>query len=157
MSQAQIVTGDLLAQPVAAIVNAWNRNLLPWWLLRPHGVAGAIRRHAGLAPFRTLARHGPLELGAAVLTEAGTLPYRGIIHVAAITPWGRSSPEIIRAGTLTALSVAREAGFPSLAFPVLGSGSGGVLETTALAVMQEAIGDASFAGEVRIVRFIAHR
>lgn len=74
-----------------------------------------------------------------------------------ITPWGRSSPEIIRAGTLTALSVAREAGFPSLAFPVLGSGSGGVLETTALAVMQEAIGDASFAGEVRIVRFIAHR
>lgn len=38
-----IVAGDLLDQPVEVIVNAWNRNIIPWWLLRPHGVSGALK------------------------------------------------------------------------------------------------------------------
>src|ERR1051325_5052741 len=53
-----LVDGDLLNQSVDAIVNAWNRNLLPWWLLLPQGVSGAIKRRAGTAPFRELRRHG---------------------------------------------------------------------------------------------------
>jgi len=28
-----VVAGDLLDQPVDVIVNAWNRNIIPWWLL----------------------------------------------------------------------------------------------------------------------------
>jgi hypothetical protein len=32
-----ITEGDLLDQPVEVIVNAWNRNLIPWWLLLPQG------------------------------------------------------------------------------------------------------------------------
>jgi hypothetical protein len=31
----ETVTGELLDQPVDAIVNAWNRNIIPWWLLQP--------------------------------------------------------------------------------------------------------------------------
>ena len=27
----KIITGDLLDQKVDVIVNAWNRNLIPWW------------------------------------------------------------------------------------------------------------------------------
>ncbi|TWT38617.1 macro domain-containing protein [Blastopirellula retiformator] len=42
MTQVQCVTGDLLDQPVEVIVNAWNRNIIPWWLLVPQGVSGAI-------------------------------------------------------------------------------------------------------------------
>jgi len=30
-----IVDGDVIDQPVEAIVNAWNRNINPWWLLLP--------------------------------------------------------------------------------------------------------------------------
>jgi len=37
--QAEIVQGDLLNQPVQVIVNAWNRNIIPWWLLLPQGVS----------------------------------------------------------------------------------------------------------------------
>jgi len=37
--QPQIVEGDLLDQEVDAIVNAWNRNVIPWWLLLPSGVS----------------------------------------------------------------------------------------------------------------------
>jgi len=47
----EIVNGDLLDQDVDVIVNAWNRNIIPWWLLLPQGVSGAIKKRAGLAPF----------------------------------------------------------------------------------------------------------
>jgi hypothetical protein len=40
------VEGDLLDQEVDAIVNAWNRNVIPWWLLIPQGVSGTIERVA---------------------------------------------------------------------------------------------------------------
>ena len=31
----EVVEGDLLNQDVDLIVNAWNRNIIPWWLLLP--------------------------------------------------------------------------------------------------------------------------
>ena len=40
----ETVQGDLLDQDVDVIVNAWNRNVIPWWLLLPQGVSGAIKR-----------------------------------------------------------------------------------------------------------------
>ena len=149
----ETLSGDLLDQPVEAIVNAWNRNLIPWWLLRPHGVSGAIKRHAGVEPFRELARYGRLAPGQAVLTGAGRLPFRGIIHVAAITPWGRSNAELIRDAAHNALVLARGRGFTSLALPVLGSGSGGLSEQRALELMLAALGQQDYAGRVLIVRY----
>src|SRR3954454_20024433 len=88
---AIVVEGDLLDQPVDSIVNAWNRNIIPWWLLLPQGVSGAIKRRGGLQPFREVGRHGPIPLGHAVLTSAGRLPFRGIIHVAGINGLWRAS------------------------------------------------------------------
>src|SRR6266702_7074876 len=79
-----IIDGDLLDQQTEAIVNAWNRNIIPWWLLLPQGVSGAIKRRAGLEPFRELGRLGPIPLGGAVHTSAGRLPYKAILHVAGI-------------------------------------------------------------------------
>ncbi len=70
-----IVQGDLLDQDVDVIVNAWNRNIIPWWLLLPQGVSGAIKRRGGLAPFRELTKHGPIPLGGAALTSPGRLPF----------------------------------------------------------------------------------
>src|SRR5688500_12030210 len=69
--QVNVVHGDLLDQDVDVIVNAWNRNIIPWWLLLPQGVSGAIKRQGGTGPFKELRRHGPIPLGGAVLTSAG--------------------------------------------------------------------------------------
>lgn len=149
----EITVGDLLDQPVEAIVNAWNRNIIPWWLLRPHGVSGAIKRRVGSAPFRELQTFGPLALGQAVLTSAGLLPYKGIIHVASITLWGASNGDIIRTAVCNALDLAQEKDFQSIAFPVLGSGSGGVDERTAITIMTSAFESLQFDGMVRIVRY----
>ena len=82
--KVRIVEGDLLDQKTEAIVNAWNRNIIPWWLLIPQGISGAIKRRGGLAPFREVGRLGPIPLGGAVHTSAGRLPYKAIIHVAGI-------------------------------------------------------------------------
>lgn len=47
----KVVEGNLLTQPVEVIVNAWNRNFIPWWLLLPQGVSGAIKNKPVLLLF----------------------------------------------------------------------------------------------------------
>ena len=97
-----VVDGDLLDQDVDTIVNAWNRNIIPWWLLIPQGVSGAIKKRAGLAPFRELGRMGAIPLGNAVETSSGRLPFKSIIHVAGINMLWRSSDQLLaRSGVLS--------------------------------------------------------
>jgi len=79
-----VCDGDLLDQKVEVIVNTWNRNLFPWWILLPQGVSGAIKRRAGFAPFNELTRKGLIPLGGAIETSAGKLGFKSIIHVAGI-------------------------------------------------------------------------
>ena len=149
----RVVEGDLLDQRVDAIVNAWNRNILPWWLLLPQGVSGAIKRRAGHQPFRELRRVGPMPLGTAVVTSAGRLPYQGIIHVAGINLLWRASEQSIRDSVKHALERAREHGWRSLAFPVIGAGSGGFNEARALEVMRAALEAGAGALDVTVVRY----
>jgi O-acetyl-ADP-ribose deacetylase (regulator of RNase III) len=151
--ELRVTDGDLLDQDVDVIVNAWNRNIIPWWLLLPHGVSGAIKRRAGYEPFRELARRGPIPLGGAVETGAGRLPFRGIIHVAGISMFWRSSERAIRGCVRSALSIVRERGYRSVAFPLIGAGTGGFSPERALDIMQDEAGHIDYDGEVRFVRF----
>ncbi len=43
MATLEVVEGDLLDQRIEVIVNALNRNLLPWWLLLPQRFQGRSR------------------------------------------------------------------------------------------------------------------
>lgn len=148
-----IVDGDLLDQDVECIVNAWNRNVIPWWLLLPQGVSGAIKRRAGKEPFRELAKFGPIPLGGAVLTSAGRLPFRAIIHVAGINLLWRSSEYSIRQSAQNAMRIATEQAFASIAFPLIGAGSGGGAPDRVLQIMQDALTQIEFSGEIRVVLF----
>lgn len=129
------VRGDLLEQPVEVIVNAWNRNIIPWWLLLPQGVSGAIKRRAGLQPFRELARVGPIPLGGAVVTAAGRLPYEAIIHVAGINMLWRASEASIRGSVRNAMAIVDQRGWRSVAFPIIGAGSGSFAKAEAISLM----------------------
>jgi O-acetyl-ADP-ribose deacetylase len=149
----RIVEGDLLDQPVDAIVNAWNRNIIPWWLLIPQGVSGAIKRRGGLAPFREVARAGAMPLGSAVVTSAGRLPFKGIIHVAGINMLWRASERSIRDSVRNALLRAKEHDFRSVAFPTIGAGSGGFDEAKSLALMQAELQTARTDIAITVVRF----
>jgi O-acetyl-ADP-ribose deacetylase (regulator of RNase III) len=154
MPQIEIRTGDLLDQTdVEVIVNAWNRNFIPWWLLLPSGVSGAIKKRGGYAPFRELRRFGILRPGDAVVTGPGRLPFKAIIHVAALSTFWTSSEAIIRRCTANALAACVERDFASVALPLIGSGTGGVSPSLALEVMQEEAARHSFSGRVVLVEF----
>jgi O-acetyl-ADP-ribose deacetylase (regulator of RNase III) len=151
--KVRVTDGDLLEQPVEVIVNAWNRNFIPWWLLLPQGVSGAIKRRAGYAPFRELSGKGVLPLGGAVLTGAGRLPFRSIIHVAGIGFLWRSSERSIRHSVRNALSLAGDRQFTSIAFPLIGAGTGGGRADVVQMMMLDEMGRTGYRGEIILVRY----
>ena len=147
--KAEVVKGDLLDQKVDAIVNAWNRNIIPWWLLWPHGVSGAIKRRAGLQPFREVGKFGPIPLGQAVLTSAGKLPFRGIIHVAGINGFWRASEYSIRQSVRNSIVLAEQQNYDSVAFPIVGSGAGSFSQAKALEIIENEL--AQIESKLRVV------
>ncbi|WP_164102522.1 macro domain-containing protein [Candidatus Laterigemmans baculatus] len=148
-----IVDGDLLEQDVDVIVNAWNRNVIPWWLLIPQGVSGAIKRRGVLQPFRELGRLGALPLGQAVETTAGKLPFKAIIHVAGINLLWRSSERSVRDSVRNAIALAKDRGYRSIAMPLIGAGSGGGKPERIHSIIEDELTRCDFDGEVRIVRY----
>ena len=149
----RVVFGDLLDQPVDVIVNAWNRNIIPWWLLLPQGVSGAIKRRAGIAPFRELGRLGPIPLGGAVLTGPGRLPFRSIIHVAGINMWWRASEQSIRLSVRNACVLAEQQRFNSIALPAIGAGSGGFDESRSVSLIVAELESLTHDLDVTVVRY----
>ncbi|MDR0673279.1 MAG: macro domain-containing protein [Zoogloeaceae bacterium] len=152
-TKIRVTEGDLLDQPVEAIVNAWNRNVIPWWLLLPQGVSGAIKRKGGTEPFRELARHGAIPLGGAVHTTAGRLPFQGIIHVAGINLLWFATEKSIRLSTRSALELAAQKGYRSIAFPLIGAGTGGASRQKTLDLIRVEAEASGFSGEVVIVDY----
>ena len=149
----EVIEGDLLDQDVEVIVNAWNRNIIPWWLLLPQGVSGAIKRRAGTLPFKEVRRHEAIPLGGAVLTSSGKLPFKGIIHVAGINMLWRASERSIRDSVRNAVHLASEKGFKSIAFPLIGAGSGGFNQEQAKALMLDELSRLEVPMIVKIVVF----
>ena len=117
----RVVRGNLLEEPVDAIVNAANG-----LLAHGGGVAGIIARAAGpdlqAESDRIVAARGPLPAGTAVVTTAGRLPFRGVIH--AVGPrYGEGDEEEKLVKALTAaFACARERGWESVSFPAVSSG-----------------------------------
>jgi O-acetyl-ADP-ribose deacetylase (regulator of RNase III) len=116
-----VVRGDLLEQPVDAIVNAANGHLA-----HGGGVAGIISRAAGPAlqaeSDALIQRKGPLPTGAAAVTSAGKLPFKGVIH--AVGPrYGEGDEERKLVEALSsAFALAVEKGWTSVAFPAVSAG-----------------------------------
>lgn len=153
MAVIEVIEGDLLDQDVEVIVNAWNRNIIPWWLLLPQGVSGAIKRRGGTAPFKEVRRHGSIPLGGAVLTSAGKLPFKGIIHVAGINMIWRASERSIRDSVKNAVRLAHDKGFRSIAIPLIGAGSGGFNQERTKTLMLDELSKLNVPMTVKVVVF----
>ncbi|MCD6052433.1 MAG: ymdB, partial [Verrucomicrobia bacterium] len=104
-------------------------------------------------PFKELGKMGPIPAGGAVVTGPGRLPFKAIIHVAGINMLWRSSEKIIWDCVANAMRIAHEKGYKSVAFPLIGAGTGGFGQGEALRIMRESLEGCEFEGGVRIVRF----
>jgi O-acetyl-ADP-ribose deacetylase (regulator of RNase III) len=117
----EVVVGDLLTEPTDAIVNAANGQLA-----HGGGVAAAIARAAGPAleheGDRIVAARGPLAVGEAVVTTAGRLPFKGVIHsVGPQQGVGQEEARLVQALS-AAFERAHERGWASVSFPAVSSG-----------------------------------
>ncbi len=118
----RLVQGDITQVAADAIVNAANAALSGGG-----GVDGAIHRAGGpsiMAECRTLGR---CPTGSAVVTTAGNLPARIIIHAVAPVWWGgtRGEAELLQSAYGESLRLAAEHGAQSIALPSLGTGAYG--------------------------------
>lgn len=134
---------------VDVIVNAWNRNFIPYWILLPHGVSRAIKKKAGFKPFNEVQKKGLLSLGEAVLTSAGKLKCRGIIHVAGIGMLWNSSEKAIRLSVRNALDLCMKHSFTSIAMPLIGCGAGKFSEKKCMELIYEECN--AFNGEINVI------
>ncbi len=103
------------------------------------GVAGAIKRAGGAQIERDAVAQGPVEAGEAVVTEAGRLPCRYVIHAATLGQDLQTCADLIRRATHSSLLRAAELKIGTLAFPALGTGVGGVPADHAARIMVEEV------------------
>ncbi len=113
----EAVLGDMTAERVDAIVNAANSRLA-----HGGGLAGAIVTRGGPVIQEESDRLAPVATGDAVVTSAGTLPCRWVIH--AVGPvWGTGDEENkLRSAVRASLDRASEIGATSVAVPAISTG-----------------------------------
>lgn len=73
--------------------------------------------------------------------------------MAGISIFWRSSERSIRDSVRNAMSIVRESGYRSVAFPLIGAGTGGGNEAKVIEVIHDELEKVKFDGEVRIVRY----
>jgi len=134
----KIVKGDITAFTTDAIVNASNNHL---WM--GGGVAGAIKHAGGKVIEEEAVRLGPIPIGEAVITGAGKLKAKYVIHAAGMGQDLQTDAEKIALATRNSLHRAKQYHLSSIAFPAIGTGVGGFSAGSAAEVMvQEAINHA---------------
>jgi O-acetyl-ADP-ribose deacetylase (regulator of RNase III) len=157
-----VTVGDITRQQVDAIVNAANSALLGGG-----GVDGAIHRSGGRAIIeacreirRTKFPKG-LPTGEAVITTAGDLPARFVIHTVGpiFGQHGGDEAQLLAACYTNSLQLAANHSLKSIAFPAISTGAFGYPLNQAAKVSSTALSDFlkvdEILQEVRLVFFSA--
>ncbi len=113
----RLLQGDITDEKVDAIVNAANSQLA-----HGGGVAGAIVRKGGYEIQEESYRVAPVAVGHCVITGAGKLPAKYVIH--AVGPmWGEGDEENKLYNAISnSLKLADEKKLKSISFPAISSG-----------------------------------
>ncbi len=116
----QIIKGSLLEVDADVIVNPANS-----LGLMGGGVAGVIKRFGGKEIEKEAIREAPIEIGNAILTSAGNLKFKGVIHAPTMEePAMATTEEKVRKAVRAALKLVDELDFESVALPGMGTGVG---------------------------------
>lgn len=119
-TEIKAVQGDITELAVDAIVNAANNKLV-----MGGGVAGAIKRKGGKIIEEEAVKKGPIQIGEAIYTSAGSLKAKYVIHAATMGMDFKTDEVKIRNSAKNSLALVEKLKINSLAFPALGCGVGG--------------------------------
>jgi 8-oxo-dGTP diphosphatase len=117
--EIDVVIGDITALDVEAIVNPANDQFQ-----MGGGLAAVIKRKGGSVIEEEAHKKAPAELASAIITKAGALPAKYIIHAVTMGMDFKTDADIIRAAAYKALLCAEENKLASIALPALGCGTG---------------------------------
>ena len=145
MPQFELIKGDITRVDTDAIVNAANSSLMGGG-----GVDGAIHRAAGkelleecirIAQERRHIPGGPCPAGDAVITGAGRLPCKKVIHTVGPVWHGgnRGEAELLASCYRKSLLLAAGAGLKSIAFPNISTGVYGYPKDSAAKTAVDAV------------------
>jgi O-acetyl-ADP-ribose deacetylase (regulator of RNase III) len=113
----RLVEGNIVLLDVDAIVNAANTSLI-----LGGGVAGAIKKFGGPTIQEECDKIGPIRVGEAVITGAGNLKARYVIHTAGPVYGDGNEEEKLASATLSCLNIARDKRLNNIAFPAISTG-----------------------------------
>jgi O-acetyl-ADP-ribose deacetylase len=160
--RVHLLVGDITHEAVDAIVNAANSTLMGG-----AGVDGAIHRAGGASILeecqrirRTPEYSAGLPTGEAVITTAGRLPARHVIHTVGpiYGQHGGREAELLARCYENSLALAERHALSSVAFPAISTGAYGYPQDEAARVASKAIerflaGDVESVRDVRLVFF----
>lgn len=114
----ELIKGDITELDTDAIVNAANSRLQ-----HGAGVAGAIVRKGGYAIQRESDKLGFCPVGNAVITGAGKLKARYVIHAVGPVNGEGDEDAKLRSATISSLRLADKHKLRSVAFPAISTGA----------------------------------
>ncbi|KAK1797640.1 hypothetical protein P4O66_008005, partial [Electrophorus voltai] len=146
--RVKVFCGDITKQATEAIVSSTNTSLN----LRS-GVSGAILKAAGQSVEEECKKFGTQPSNGVVLTKAGNLPIKNIVHMV-----GQTKEKEITRSMYKVLKKCEESTIQSVSFPALGTGAGNLAASQVANAMIDAVANFSidspiFLKSVHIVIF----
>ena len=120
-TRLELLDGDITELEVDAIVNAANEELD-----LGSGVSGAIRKKGGPSIQAECKRIGGAPVGTAVLTGAGDLPSKHVIHAVGPKKGDEDVDRKLASAVRSALALADRHRLKSIAIPAISTGSFGL-------------------------------
>ncbi len=116
-STIDLIEGDITELTVDGIVNPANAQLI-----LGGGVAGAIKNKGGVSIQQECDIIGPISVGQAVITTAGNLKAKHVIHAVGPMAGEGNEDNKLKNATYNSLRLAEEHKLQSLAFPAISTG-----------------------------------
>jgi len=113
----ELLQGDITEMDTDCIVNAANEQLI-----LGAGVAGAIRKKGGPTIQEECNKLAPIKVGEAVITGAGSLKTKHVIHAVGPRMGEGQEEEKLRSATLNSLRLADKHNLKSISFPAISTG-----------------------------------
>jgi O-acetyl-ADP-ribose deacetylase (regulator of RNase III) len=136
VARIELWNGDITHLEVDAIVVPAATSL---WMSA--GIAAEVKRAGGDGIEFAAVRQGPARIGDAIVTPAGHLAAKVVIHAVSLERDRRTSAGAIEAAVRSTVTRANELQVSSIAIPALGTGIGGFPLDEAARVVVETIRD----------------